>query len=354
MTKQALIIGATGIVGQNLANRLVADGWTVFGLARRTETLPATVVPVKADVLDVKNLRRSLENISVSHVFFTTWTRGKTEAENCIINSAMVSNVFKALPRPDALIHASLVTGLKHYLGPFEAYATGQPPVTPFRESMPRLEVENFYYNQEDALFEAARKHDFSWTVHRPHTIIGFAIGNVMNMGVTLAAYATICRETGRPFIFPGSPVQWSGLTDVTDARQLADQLLWAATNPAGRNEAFNVVNGDVFRWNWLWPRIAEMFGIESASYHGHATSLTEILAKDGALWADIAARNGLKEAAIEKLVSPWHTDADLGRPVECITDMSKSRSLGFVGYRSTLESFSDLFDRLRAEHYIP
>ena len=42
------------------------------------------------------------------------------------------------------------------------------------------------------------------WTVHRPHTIIGHAIGNVMNMGSTLAVYASICRETGRPFLFPG------------------------------------------------------------------------------------------------------------------------------------------------------
>ena len=46
-----------------------------------------------------------------------------------------------------------------------------------------------------------------------------------MNMGVTLAVYATICRETGRPFVFPGSAQQWNGLTDVTDARVLAKHM---------------------------------------------------------------------------------------------------------------------------------
>ena len=48
-----------------------------------------------------------------------------------------------------------------------------------------------------------------------------------MNMGVTLAIYAEICRETGRPFVFPGSPEQYNTVTDVTDARILAHQLEW-------------------------------------------------------------------------------------------------------------------------------
>ncbi|GEB38502.1 NAD dependent epimerase/dehydratase [Gluconacetobacter liquefaciens] len=354
MSHTALIVGATGIVGQNLANRLVAEGWTVHGLARRTATLPTTVLPVTADVLDAPSLRPALAGLRPSHVFFTTWSRRATEAENCAVNSAMLRNVFAALPAPDALIHGSLVTGLKHYLGPFEAYAKGPLPQTPFRETMPRLDVENFYYDQEDALFEAAARHGFSWSVHRPHTIIGHAIGNVMNMGSTLAVYASICRETGRPFVFPGSPTQWNGLTDVTDARQLASQIHWAATTPAGRDQAFNIVNGDVFRWNWLWPQLAAWFGIPAAPYPGHATSLENVLSADAALWADIAARHGLRENALDRLASPWHTDADLGRPIECVTDMSKSRTLGFTAYQTTPESFFDLFEILRAQRYIP
>ena len=41
-------------------------------------------------------------------------------------------------------------------------------------------------------------------TMHRPHTIIGFAHGNVMNMGVTLAVYASLCKAQNLPFVFPG------------------------------------------------------------------------------------------------------------------------------------------------------
>ena len=354
MSRIALVVGSTGIVGQTLATRLVAEGWTVHGLARRPRDDMAGVLPIAADLLDLNNLKLALKALAPTHVFFCSWLRQTTEEENCRVNSAMVRNVFEALPAPERLEHAALTTGMKHYLGPFESYASGEPPQTPFREDMPRLPLANFYYDQEDVLFAAAEKYGFSWSVHRPHTIIGYAVGNAMNMGSTLAVYATICRETGRPFVFPGSPVQWDSLTDLTDARQLARQLLWASTSESGWNEAFNVVNGDVFRWKWLWPRLAAWFGLEAAPYPGHATDLEETLSQDGDLWAQIMEKYGLTESRIDHLASAWHTDADLGRPVECVTDMSKSRLAGFDGWQYTPDSFFDLFERLRAEKLIP
>jgi hypothetical protein len=41
---------------------------------------------------------------------------------------------------------------------------------------------------------------------------------------------------TGRPFQFSGSEAQWNGLSDVTDARILAKQLVWAADTAAACN----------------------------------------------------------------------------------------------------------------------
>ncbi len=246
------------------------------------------------------------------------------------------------------------MTGLKHYLGPFEMYAKGKPLETPFRETQPRLEVENFYYTQEDEVFAAAARDGFGWSVHRPHSMIGYAVGNIMNMGMTLAAYAAICRETGRPFLFPGSATQWNGLTDMTDARLLARHLEWAATTPAARNQALNIVNGDVFRWRWMWGRLAGWFGLEPAPFPGKGTPLEEQLADVGPIWADIARRRGLIEPDLSRLASAWHTDADLGRPIECVTDMSKSRELGFLDYQTTDQAFFDLFARLRGERIIP
>jgi nucleoside-diphosphate-sugar epimerase len=354
MSGTALIAGASGIVGNNLARHLLAKGWQVQGLARRPPTEIAGLQPVAADLLDPRSLRDALKGLRPSHVFLATWLRQPTEAENIKVNSALVRNLLDAVSPAASVRHVALVTGLKHYLGPFEAYGKGTLPATPFREEQPRLEIDNFYYAQEDEVFAAARRDGFGWSVHRPHTIIGYAIGNAMNMGTTLAAYATICREAGRPFLFPGSAAQWNGLVDMTDARLLSRHLEWAATTEPARNQAFNVVNGDVFRWSWMWPRLAGWFGIEAAPLPAETVPLERQLADAAPIWADIAARHKLIEPDLDRVASPWHTDADLGRPIEVVTDMSKSRKLGFLDYQATDESFFDLFGQLRAARIIP
>ena len=352
MARTALIAGSTGIVGNTLARHLADEGWTVHGLARHPGAMPG-VAPVSADLTDPASLEAALADLDPSHLFIATWMRRPTEAENCAVNGAMVRNLIGALSHAP-LEHVALVTGLKHYLGPFEAYGHGALPATPFREDQGRLPVENFYYVQEDAVFDAARERGFGWSVHRPHTVVGFALGNAMNMGVTLAVHASLCRASGRPFVFPGSPQQWHGLTDMTDARLLAHHLAWASTASAGRDQAFNVVDGDVFRWSWMWGRIAGWFGLDAAPYPGHPTPLEGQMAGDGPAWAALAKRHGLVEPDLARLASPWHTDADLGRPIEVVTDMGKSRKAGFLDYQATDDSFFDLFARLRHERVIP
>ncbi|WP_413727663.1 SDR family oxidoreductase [Sodalis sp. RH19] len=354
MQHRALIVGVSGIIGSALAVKLLHSGWRVYGLSRGRTPVPEGCEAIVADLTDGQSVTAALKDLAVDRVFFTAWSRQATEKENIRVNGAMVSHVLDALGASMAGGHAALVTGLKHYLGPFEAYATGAVPVTPFREEQGRLPVDNFYYAQEDRLFAAAKRHGFTWSVHRPHTIVGYAIGNAMNMGVTLAVYATLCKYTGQPFIFPGSAMQWHGLTDMTDSRLLASHLEWAATHDQGKNQDFNVVNGDIFRWRWMWSQIADYFGVSPAPFPGQASPLGERMQDAPAQWTDIAARFGLREANIDNLVSWWHTDADLGRPMEIVTDMSKSRKAGFTGYQDTRDSFIDLFDRLKAERIIP
>ncbi|WP_128255616.1 SDR family oxidoreductase [Falsirhodobacter deserti] len=353
MAPKALVVGATGIQGSAIAAQLVERGWTVYGLSRNPQ-VQTGVRPVAADLTNPDTLRDALDGIAPTHLFLSSWLRMETEAENIRVNGGMVRNVLDALRPAGSVQHVALVTGLKHYLGPFEAYGKGSLPQTPFREEQGRLDVANFYYAQEDEVFAAAERDGFGWSVHRPHTVIGKAIGNAMNMGTTLAVYATICRETGRPFRFPGSATQWEGLTDMTDARQLAAQAIWAAETPAARNQDFNIVNGDIFRWKWMWHRIAEAFGLEAEDFDGIVRPLEEQMKEDAAIWTDIANRHGLAEADLSRLASPWHTDADLGRPIEVVTDMSKSRQMGFSSYQATDQAFFDLFEQLRTDRIIP
>ncbi|KQQ61349.1 NAD-dependent dehydratase [Rhizobium sp. Leaf311] len=353
MVKTALVVGASGIVGSATANLLLEQGWQVYGLARRP-TQQEGIIPVSANLQDAVETAKALADVRPEAVFISTWARQESEAENIRVNSAMVRNLLDGLSLGKSTRHVALVTGLKHYLGPFEAYGKGTLPQTPFREEQGRLDVENFYYAQEDEVFAASKRDGFSWSVHRPHTVIGQAVGNAMNMGTTLAVYATICRETGRPFRFPGSAAQWNGLTDMTDANLLAKHLLWAAQTPEAKNEDFNVVNGDIFRWSWMWGRIAEWFGIEAAPFDGTVTPLAEQMEHDAEIWNKISTRENLAEPDLNRLASPWHTDADLGRPIEVVTDMGKSRRLGFKEYQPTDDAFFALFETLRKNRLIP
>jgi hypothetical protein len=77
-------------------------------------------------------------------------------------------------------------------------------------------------------------------------------------------------------------------------------------------------------------------------------------MADAGPIWSEIARRHHLAEQDLNVLTSAWHTDADLGRPIEVVTDMSKSRKLGFLDYQATDESFFDLFARLQEMRIIP
>lgn len=349
----ALIVGSTGIVGGNLATLLIERGWTVHGIARKPGSIKS-VIPVTADLLKLSRLVTALKDVAPTHVFFSTWLRQPTEAQNIAVNGEMIENLFAALRGKSSLQHAALVTGTKHYLGPFEAYGQNASE-TPFRENAPRLPVPNFYYTQEDVLLREAAAHGFAWTVHRPHTIVGYARGNAMNMGQTLAVYASLCRESREPFIFPGSREQWNFLTDVTDARILAQQLLWAATTPTAQRQAYNITNGDFFRWRWLWPQIASYFGLEwQGPPENGSLPLEPRMADAAKRWKTLAAKHGLAESDVNQLVSWWHADGDLGRSIECVNDMTESRVRGFCAFQPTPASFFDLFDRLRAERLIP
>ncbi|MGZ4437282.1 MAG: SDR family oxidoreductase [Nocardioidaceae bacterium] len=353
-TPTALVVGATGIAGSALCRLLVDEAWQVLGLSRRSASDVPGVVPLQADLTDAAALRAALTEWRPTHVFVTAWARQDTEAENIRVNGAMVRDVLDAVRPAGSVRHVALLTGLKHYLGPFEAYGEGDVPDTPFHEDEDRLPYPNFYYAQEDELFAAAGRDGFTWSVHRAHTIIGYALGNAMNMGQTLAAQAAICREQDRAFVFPGSQTQWNGVTDMTDAGLLAEQMRWAATTPAAADTAFNVANGDVFRWRWLWPRLAERLGVRPEGYADEPRPLEEQMADAGPVWAELAAREGLRERDLARVASWWHTDGDLGRDMECFTDLARSRAAGFTGHRSTLDCFLDLFDRLEADGVVP
>ena len=351
----ALVVGATGIAGRGVSQELLERAATVYGLSRKPEGLMPGVTHIAADLTNAESVKNAVAGLKPTHIYLTTWSRQANEEENIRVNAGAVRTLLEAVAPARSVVHVALVTGLKHYLGPFDAYVrAGTMPLMPVREEQPRLDIPNFYYAQEDELWASAAQHGFSWSTHRSHTVIGFAVGNAMNMGMTLSVQAALCKERGRPFIFPGNEVQWNGLTDMTDADLLARQMVWTASTDGLPSQAYNTANGDVFRWKWMWPRIAELLGVEPEGYDTAPRPLVEQMVGTEAAWAAIASREGLVEAELSRVASWWHTDADMNRPLECFTDMANSRRHGFMDASVSLDSFGALFERLRRERVIP
>ena len=150
----ALIAGSTGIVGGNLATLLVEQGWTVYGLARWRPSAGG-VTSLAADLRERNTLVAALADIALTHLVLLHVAQAVDRSEERRGKRRNSREpVRRATRKP--LQHAALVTGTKHYLGPFAAY--GQTVAeTPFRENAPRLPGLNFYYTQEDAVQRSCR-----------------------------------------------------------------------------------------------------------------------------------------------------------------------------------------------------
>ena len=57
MTARAVIAGVTGLIGDNLAEHLLAKDWEAHGTARKPQSVIHGVRPVAADLLEPETLR---------------------------------------------------------------------------------------------------------------------------------------------------------------------------------------------------------------------------------------------------------------------------------------------------------
>src|SRR5690242_15614326 len=94
---KALVVGASGISGWNTARHLVARGWDVHGVSRRPAEGLDGMTAIHVDVTDRDATAAALRDGGFTHVFYCTWLRQPTEAENREVNGAMLRNVLDAL-----------------------------------------------------------------------------------------------------------------------------------------------------------------------------------------------------------------------------------------------------------------
>ena len=347
--RTVLVAGAQGVIGQAAAEHFSSlPETTVYGLSRRkVEGLPK-VIPVSVDLLSPEAVDRAIGPLTeVTHVIFGAYVEKDTPGERSAVNVAMLRNLLTVVERAaPGLKHVTLYQGGKAYgadLGPFK---------TPAREDDPRLMGPNFYYDQEDYLRERQAGKAWRFSILRPEAVCGYGVGNPMNLAMVIAIYAAISKELGLPLRFPGPEAAYRALYQVTSAEILAKAAAWAGETPAAANESFNITNGDYFRWQFLWPKIAAAFEMEVAE--PVPMPLTVYMADKEPLWTAMTERYGLRPIAYKHLVSWAFGDFIFHSGFDNISSTIKARRCGFAECIDTEEMFTRFFAEMRERRVIP
>jgi nucleoside-diphosphate-sugar epimerase len=229
------------------------------------------------------------------------------------------------------------------HLGPFK---------TPARESDAHHMPPEFNVDQQMFLEERQKGKSWSWSAIRPSVVGGFALGNPMNLALVIAVYAAISKELRLPLRFPGKPGAYDKLLEMTDAGLLAKATIWAATDERCANQAFNINNGDLFRWNELWPKIAEFFDLNLAP--PLSMSLETIMADKEPLWNAMIKKYGLEPHPYREVSSWRFGDFVFSWDYDFFADGSKGRRFGFHEYVETETMFRNIFTDFRQRRIIP
>jgi nucleoside-diphosphate-sugar epimerase len=376
MSKVAFITGGNGITGTAILEYLVknstAKEWSRFIVTSRSP-LKTTIKDDRVSFLALdfqdspsileENMRTECKD--VTHAYFSSYIHKDDFNELNKANEALFSNFLDALVAvAPKLENCTLQTGGKHY------GLHLMPVPAPTREDTPRVEgpIPNFYYPQEDALFAKQKGQKWTWNVIRPEAIIGHTYSpNGMNSALTFALYFLVCKELGIEASMPTNQVYFNGYDCVSDSRLLADLTIYVSTKSHCANEAFNINNGDVLCWRYMWPRLAEYFGAKASSDQVFSKprpeegtlqleiSLAEWAKDKGEIWERICEKEGVPEAKATWDAGTWGFQDWVFQRAWCGTlSISKAREFGWTGYMDSYKSFTDTFKKFVELRQIP
>ncbi|MBH61280.1 MAG: NAD-dependent dehydratase [Alphaproteobacteria bacterium] len=346
--KVALVLGGTGMVGRNLIMLLdTKDDWETIAVSRRAPYFKTKARHISCDMNEPDDCAAKLAGIDdVTHVFFCGHATGIRWAEKTPVDTDLFRHSMDAaLPNLPNLQHVCLMQGSKYYgrhLGPFK---------TPAREEDPRHMPPNFYYTQQDYLMELASSASWGWSCARPHIVTGYARTD-LNLTKPIAVYATISKELGLPLRYPGNEKAYRAMHCASDVELLARSMEWMATTPECAGEAFNVVNGDYFRWENMWPKIADYFEMDCGPVQ--EIDLELMMGDKAQLWDEIIQKHGLMETPWEEAAHWGYANYAFAPTWDVILESLKLRKFGFHDYVDSEEMFMRIFDNFRRDKFIP
>ncbi|KTT50534.1 nucleoside-diphosphate sugar epimerase [Pseudomonas oryzihabitans] len=319
--RQLLIAGASGIIGQAVLDAFAQGGWSIITVGR-SQDAPSRFPHVTADLLDVGSLAAAKDRFAgVTHLFYSALKPNPDPGVEADENAAMLENLVAAVRSAGApLARITFVQGGKIYGAHLGVYKT------PAREDDSRHFPPNLYFRHEDFV-RSLEGDGIRWTALRPDIVIGHSLGSAMNLGNLIGLYGALCQETGTAMQFPGPEQAYRGaLVNVTAAPLLGEAAVWAAEEE--RDGAFNLTNGDVFRWSHVWPKLADWFGLEVGE--PQPISLEQRLTALKPTWQALAQRENLIEADPQRIAPGAFGDFIFHVEKDAIFDVTKARQAGF------------------------
>lgn len=355
--RKVAVVGSSGVVGRALVERLRNEGEAALGLSRRPPADLDGVAFVPLDLMDADACQQIAgEHLQdVTHLVYAALYEmpgliaGWRHEDQMQTNLAMIRNLLSPLANSE-LRHVTLLQGTKAY------GAHVEPMKIPGLERNPRHPHENFYWLQQDYLDDMCDLHGWRHTIWRPQIIFGHALHAPMNLLAAMGAYAALQRHRHLPFAYPGGP---SGVMEAIDANLLAQAIHFSLDNPSFDNEVFNITNGDVFRWEDIWPALADAFGMEVGE--PHRMHLAESLYPLEETWAEVVKVHNLQPMTLRELVgdSFYYADTLMNTygettPPPALLSTIKLRQAGFSSCIDTQAMFSDWFDEMRRLRVLP
>lgn len=274
----AIVTGANGISGHHMVRVLALSPkrWTkIYCLSRNPPVLKGGLPPnaehISLDFLQSPEKIGAVlieKGIKADYAFFFSYIQVEPKPgeliwsnaeEMCRVNTELLSNFLEGLTRADIKPkRIMLQTGAKNY-----GVHLGQT-IIPQEESDPRVTLEpNFYYTQEDCLWDYCKKRDIGWNICMPSFILGAVPNAAMNVCFPLAVYATVTKALGENLEFPSDLRAWESPQSQSTSLLNAYLEEWSVLTPTAKNQKFNAFDDSAFTWGRFWPKLAELYGLE-------------------------------------------------------------------------------------------
>ncbi|MHB9348647.1 SDR family oxidoreductase [Enterobacter vonholyi] len=329
MTRNHILIAGCGVAGRSAIDSFKNAGWRITTLSRNGKK-NTEHTHIAVDLLDPFAIKEKADELrNITHLYYSALKPDDDPGAEADANAAMLENLVAAIRKAGAPLEKIIfVQGGKVYGAHMGVYKT------PARENDSRHFPPNLYFRHEDYV-RSLEADGIKWTALRPDVIIGHSLGSTMNLGNLIGIYGTLCRYMGMAMPFPGTEKAYRNvLVNVTGSKVLGDASLWAANSEI--EGAYNITNGDVFRWSHLWPMLAEWFGVDAGD--PQPISLGERLRSMNVVWGNIVKRYGLAEADLNLIAQGGFGDFIFNVESDAIFDVTKARQAGFTGMRLRTE----------------